>query len=197
VALDCDYHLSYPFVFQNGGEWYMLPETSENRTVELWRATEFPWRWELDKVLLRDVVAVDPTLLEHDGRLWLFLNLNETGASHEELFLFHADSLHDEWRPHPMNPVVSDLRRARPAGGFFVEAGQLYRPAQDCSADYGSAIWLHRVDVLDEHEYRETPVRRIDASWHPGATSTHTISRAGGFDAIDAKMWVRRGASIG
>jgi hypothetical protein len=196
VIVDCDYHLSYPFVFRQGGHWYMLPETSENRTLELWRATSFPWRWELDKVLMHDVVAVDPTLLEHGGRLWLFVNLSASGGgANDELFLFHASSLQDEWRPHPMNPVVSDLRRARPAGALFVEDGRLYRPAQDCSGEYGSAIWLHRVDALDERSYRETPVRRIDGSWHPGATCTHTLSRAGGFDAIDARMWIRRGST--
>jgi hypothetical protein len=197
VALERDYHLSYPFVIRHRGEWYMLPETSENRTVELWRATEFPWRWELAKVLMRDIVAVDPTLFERDGKLWLFVNMSESGgAAHDELFLFHADSLHDEWRPHPQNPIVSDVRRARPAGALFVEAGHLYRPAQDCSGEYGSAIWLHRVDFLDEQNYRETPVRRIDARWHPGATGTHTLARAGGFDAIDAKTWLLRGSSI-
>jgi len=198
VVLDCEYHLSYPFVFRQGGQWYMLPETSENRTLELWRATSFPWRWELEKVLMRDIVVVDPTLLEHGGRLWLFANQSETGgAAHDELFLFHAASLQDEWQPHPLNPIVSDLRRARPAGALFVEDGRLYRPAQDCSGEYGSAIWLHRVDVLDERSYRETPVRHIDASWHPGATGTHTLSRGGGFDAIDAKMWVPRAETVG
>ena len=197
VVLECEYHLSYPFVFRQGGQWYMLPETSENRTLELWRATSFPWRWELEKVLMRDVVAVDPTLLEYGGRLWLFANQSETGgAAHDELFLFHAASLQEEWQPHPLNPIVSDLRRARPAGALFVEDGRLYRPAQDCSGEYGSAIWLHRVDALDERTYRETPVRHIDASWHPGATCTHTLSRGGGFDAIDARMWVRRGSTI-
>lgn len=197
VVLDCEYHLSYPFVFRQGRDWYMIPESSENRTIELWRATEFPWSWKLEKVLMQGVSAVDSTLLEHGGRLWLFTSLSEFGGSaNDELFLFHATSLDGEWRRHPMNPVVSDLRRARSAGALFVEDGQLYRPAQDCSGEYGSAIWLHRVEALDENNYRERPVRRIDASWYPGATCTHTLSRGGGVDAIDGRVWVRRGARI-
>jgi hypothetical protein len=198
VVLERDYHLSYPFVFRWGGHHYMLPETQENRTVELWRAVQFPWRWELDKVLFSEVSAVDPTLLEYAGRLWLFVSMSESGGSPaDELFLFHADSLHGEWRPHRQNPVVSDVRRARPAGRFFTESGALYRPGQDCSGAYGSAVWIHRVEALDERRYCETPVRRVDPSWWPGATCTHTLARGGGFEAIDARLWIARGASIG
>ena len=36
------YHLSYPFLFEENGEIYMIPETKSNRTVELYRATKFP-----------------------------------------------------------------------------------------------------------------------------------------------------------
>ena len=46
----------------------MLPETSGNRTVELYRCVEFPHRWELDRVLMDGVHAVDATLAEHDRR---------------------------------------------------------------------------------------------------------------------------------
>ena len=194
VVLECDYHLSYPFVFRRDGAWFMLPETSGHRTVELWRAVEFPWHWKLEKVLLSGVTAVDPTLLEHEGRLWLFAGMSEGGGeSQDELFLFHADSLDGEWRPHPRNPVVSDVRHARPAGPFFEEGGQLYRPGQDCSGSYGSAFWVHRVDRLDEDAYEETAVRRIDTSWQRGLIATHTLHRAGGFDVIDGRLWWRNG----
>jgi hypothetical protein len=193
VVLECDYHLSYPFVFRRDGAWFMLPETSANRTIELWRAIEFPWHWKLDRVLFSDVTAVDATLLEHQGRLWLFAGMGEGGAAQDELFAFHADSLDGEWRPHPRNPVVSDVRYARPAGPFFREGGLLYRPGQDCSGDYGSSVWIHRVDRLDEDAYVETPVRCIERAWYRGLLATHTLHRAGGFDAIDGRCWWRKG----
>jgi hypothetical protein len=194
VVLECDYHLSYPFVFPRDGAWFMLPETSEHKSVELWRAEQFPWQWKLEKTLLADVTAVDPTLCEHAGRLWLFTAMSESGgAAQDELFLFSADALEGPWRPHPENPVVSDVRHARPAGPLFREGGELYRPGQDCSGRYGASFWIHRVDRLDERAYRETPVRRVEADWYPGLTATHTIHRAGGFDAIDGRRWLRKG----
>ena len=193
IVLETDCHLSYPFVFRWQGDFYMIPETSERRTVELYRASEFPLRWELVKVLFHDVAAVDTTLLEHEGRFWLFTAMSPTGASlNDELFLFHAETPLGEWTPHPWNPVVSDVRRARPAGPLFHDAGALWRPGQDCAGDYGAAFWLSRVDRLDPDGYRETPVRRIDPSWTPGGLCTHTYTRAGDFEAMDDRIWKPR-----
>lgn len=142
-VLSRPYHLSYPFLFEYRGELFMLPETIANRTVEVYRCVEFPCRWELHTTLMRDVDAVDATLFEHNDRWWMFVSLRENpGAStHDELFLFHASHpLSGTWTPHPENPIVSDVRRARPAGAVFWKEGAIYRPAQDCSEHYGYGL---------------------------------------------------------
>lgn len=186
TVLERDYHLSYPFVFESQGQVYMLPETRGNRTVELYRAEDFPRRWVLKKTLLENVNAVDPTLFEHNGKLWLFVNIAGEGASiQDELHVFHSDSLLGEWTPHPKNPVVSDVRRARPAGAPFVQNGKLIRPAQDCSVRYGYALVMNRVDVLSETEYAETQLTRIGPEWQRGSLCSHTYSRTDDFEALD------------
>jgi hypothetical protein len=180
------YHLSYPFVFRHGESIYLLPESAENRTVELYRAVDFPRRWRLDHVLLRGVRAVDPTLLEHDGRLWLFVNIAGACASlDDDLHLFSAERLEGPWEAHPENPVVTDVRSARPAGRLFVHEGRLIRPAQDCSRAYGSALVFNRVDLLTHDAYRETVVGRVEPTWLPGLSATHTYTCSGGVEAID------------
>src|SRR5690606_9233249 len=107
----------------------------------------------------------DATLLEHAGHWWMFVTLVEnSGAStSDELFLFHADHpLSDHWLPHPANPIVSDVRRARPAGPIFMQDGVLYRPAQDGSRTYGGSIRLHQIDELSPTKYLETEIGCID-----------------------------------
>jgi len=193
VVLEADHHLSYPYVFRWRDDYYMIPETVEKRTIELHRAVEFPLHWRLEKVLFHDVVAADTTVLEHAGRLWLFTAMSTGGAAlNDELFLFHSATPSGEWVPHPWNPIVSDVRRARPAGPLFHDAGRLWRPGQDCAGDYGAALWLSRVDVLDEHRYRETPMRRIDPGWTPGGLCTHTYASAGAFEVLDGRVWQPR-----
>ena len=36
-------------------------------------------------------------------------------------------------------------------------------------------------------------MRRIETSWRRGLIATHTLNRAGGFDAIDGRLWWRNG----
>jgi hypothetical protein len=193
VALEQEQHLSYPFVFQWKGQIYMIPETEERRTVELYRATRFPEQWTLEKVLFEGVRAVDATVVAHEGRLWLYVNMSVAGGSlDDELFLFYGDSPSGPWTPHPGNPVVSDVTRARPAGTPFSSAGSLIRPAQDCSLRYGYAMTLSRVEVMTPNEYREVPFARIEPDWYPGAIGTHTLARSQNLEVIDAKVWARR-----
>jgi hypothetical protein len=197
-VLVADYHLSYPFVFEWRGEVYLLPETSRNRTIELYRAVEFPRRWEKAAVLMQDVSAVDSTLLEYRGRLWLFTaGIGGPSLKNSELSLFHADSLWGPWYPHPQNPVVCDVRRARPAGSLFYDGGHLIRPAQDCTTRYGAAIMLNRVEVLSDTEYREVPVGMIRPGWRKEVFTTHTINRNDVFEVLDGQARVLRPSLAG
>jgi hypothetical protein len=186
VALSQDCHLSYPFVFEAGEAIYMVPETAGRRTVELYRAARFPDVWTLERVLLSDVAATDATLLRHEGRLWLFVAIAvDGGRPIDELFLFSSESLGGEWEPHPMNPVVSDVRCARPAGRVFVQDGQLIRPAQDCSRSYGWRVVFNRVEVLSASDYRERPVGAIEPAPGSGNLRTHSYDCDGVFEVLD------------
>jgi hypothetical protein len=192
-ALERDYHLSYPFVFRHEGQIFMLPESSANRTVELYRAVDFPSRWKLEHVLFEDIFAVDATLLEGPERLWLFVCVAEPGGlPTDELHLYSASNLTGPWTPHPENPIVSDVRSARPAGRIFRHGEQLIRPAQDCSVAYGFAVVLNRIDVLTPSDYHETPIGRIDPTWSRGLSATHTYNFTETLEVIDGKRSVLR-----
>ncbi len=187
TALERDYHLSYPFIFEQGGVTYMIPETAERRTVELYRCTRFPDQWVLERCLMTDLYAVDATLLQHADRYWLFANVREPGGSSlNSLHIFSAESLEAEkWIPHPRNPVVQDIRWARPAGRIFMEGGNLIRPSQDCSRRYGYAVRFNRITRLTQEEYEEVPEAAFEP---PGGKilATHTFNQAGDLTVIDA-----------
>ena len=191
-VLRCPYHLSYPFVFEHEGEMYMIPESKQNRTVELYRATEFPYRWELDTVLLRDIHAVDSTIHKQDGKLWMFLGISNGRYSNcDELTIFHADTLRGPWTPHRNGPVVSDVRRARPAGALFYHQGRLIRPSQDCGKAYGYALNFSEVLTINEEEYEERPVSRVEPGWVKGNLGTHTYASSEDFEVIDGNFSIK------
>ena len=66
------------------------------------------------------------------------------------------------------------------------------RPSQDCSRRYGYALVFNRVDVLTDDDYRETPLARIEPTWHPGLLATHTYNAGKTVEVIDGKRVVRR-----
>ena len=53
--------MSYPCVFAKKNKYYMIPETSENNTIEIYECIEFPYIWVKKKNLLNNVFAVDVT----------------------------------------------------------------------------------------------------------------------------------------
>jgi hypothetical protein len=170
----------------------MIPETSANMTIELYRAEPFPDVWALHRVLLSGIRAADATLYDDGTRLWLFACVaRPERPNFDTLYLFTAKHLTDEWLPHPANPIIADARYARPAGRLFVSHGQLYRPAQDCSREYGTRIVLCRVDEMDSEAYSETPVDAIDASII-GAKRTHCHSSDAEAAALDGMRYRRR-----
>ena len=195
TVLERPYHLSHPFLFEHAGDLYMIPETVRNRTIELYRCAEFPAKWEFVRNLMEHVTAVDTTLLRREGRWWLFTCMKETeGAGVDaELFLFaSSDPVTGEWRSHPRNPIVSDVRKARPAGQLFEQHGRLYRPSQQGVPRYGYAVRLNEILCLTDEEYKETDAGCLLPNWERGLVGTHTLSRADDLTIVDACRWRSR-----
>ncbi len=189
-VLERDYHLSYPFLVEDEGQLYMVPETAANRTVEIYRCVDFPHKWRRERVLVDGVCAADATLHRVNGRWWMFANIAANGAEiHDELHVFTSDALLGEWKPLAGNPVKSDVRGARPAGRLFTQGGRLYRPAQICAPLYGAGVALQRVTRLDD-AFAEQEERRILPVAGEGVLGLHTINRADDLSVTDA--FVRR-----
>jgi hypothetical protein len=193
-VLDADYHLSYPFVFAHADELFLIPETSDVRRVELYRAVDFPRVWEREAILLDGLVASDATVLAHGDRLWLFVGVAVPHATLlDELHLFSATAPRGPWQPHPRNPVVSDVRCARPAGAIQRWGARLVRPGQDGSRRYGGGVSFREIDALSATEYAEHEIARLEPS-DLGARATHTYAADGRFEAVDLR---RRELQVG
>ncbi len=194
-VLEAPYHLSYPFVFEFESNLYLIPESSANRTVELYKCTAFPLKWEFQRNLMNNCEVVDPTLFQWQGKWWMFVNQIQTegASSWDELFLHYSDSpFSDNWTPHQRNPIVSDARSARPAGRLFVRNGRLYRPSQNGSGRYGYGFNICEITKLTETEYEEKIVSRVEPKWDKNVVSTHTINYEDGLTIIDGQLRRRR-----
>ncbi|MEX0797462.1 MAG: hypothetical protein WD274_12295 [Acidimicrobiia bacterium] len=187
VVLDAGVHASYPYLFEDDGVTYCVPETYQALEVRIYRSKSFPNEWELAGTILDGLSALDPTIIRHDSRWWLFCTLAGTN-SNTKLYAFHSKDLLSGWEPHSLNPIKSDISSSRPGGRPFRHEGHLYRPAQDSSSSYGGAIALNRVDDLTPTTFHETIVKRIRPPvTGPYRAGIHTASGQGDLTVIDGR----------
>jgi len=189
TILNTGSHLSYPNIFKHDGTWWMVPESGESRKISLYKATNFPYEWELEMHLMQEVKNADATFYYHDNKWWMFVNMDEDGGSlnYNELFLFSADDIRStNWKPHPQNPIVSDVKTSRPAGKIFIEDGKIIRPSQNSSLRYGYGLSFNEIITLNEEVYEERQIGQILPRWDKKIGGTHTFNRAGDLTVIDA-----------
>ncbi len=187
--LEEDFHLSYPQVFEWQNQIWMIPESSQNKTVSLYRCTEFPNQWEKHCDLLEGIDAVDTSILFDQDKCWLFCTVrpHPDASENDELHIYSSTQLvSSEWIAHPQNPVVSDVRRARPAGKIYRQYDRLIRPSQNCSKIYGYGFNLNAISVLSENDYQEEPITCINADQLKGIIGVHTYSRENELTVVDA-----------
>jgi hypothetical protein len=185
-VLEEPWHLSYPFLIEDKGELWMIPESSTNNDVCLYRCVEFPDKWERYAILLSGFELADATVTRHGELYYLFGAIRHgSGGYSDTLAIYYADQLTGPWQPHEKNPIIVDRASARPGGNFVRRDGRLWRPVQDCSHGYGAALGLAEVIELSPSNFNQVTRRIISptAAW-PGR-KLHTLSRHGRLEVID------------
>ena len=209
IELDCEgnflnsgkvienpWHMSYPFILELDNNYYMIPETSQNRTIDLYKCTDFPYDWEFALNIMSNVSAVDTTLFYHNHKWWLFTSIDKTdniSGFDSELFLFFSEDIFSgKWESHPDNPIVTDARSARSAGAVFIYDGKIYRPSQDNSGKYARAFNLNQILILTETEYEEVSILKVQPDWNKDLKGTHTFNYSENLTVIDTYTYRKR-----
>ncbi len=185
-VLERPYHLSYPFVFAFDGQVWMVPETCESGSVELYRAVEFPRRWTLDRKLLDGVSGCDATIFYSGATYWMLLTeMRFRRSTWDKQRLYWAHSPLGPWTEHAAGLIRIDSAVARPAGAVIMRNDQILRPAQNCTRRYGGSMVILAIEELNRTAFREIPVAEVTAAPETGLLGTHTYSRSGAIEAVD------------
>jgi hypothetical protein len=153
--LDNGHHLSYPSIFFENGITYIIPESRRGGAVH---AYEYDYKTDAlanKKTIIANLPLLDSTIIKHNGKYWLFATMGDRKFEHSKLYIYYADSLFGDYKPHKKNPVKYSLKGSRPAGNFIAIDGQLYRPAQNCEGYYGKSLIINKVIQLSEDEFEE------------------------------------------
>ena len=196
IILEEDFHLSYPFVFDDNGTIYMIPETSKSKQIRLYRCEEFPLKWVFVKSLMDDVSAADTMVVKRNGYWFMLTNIctANIGDHGSELHIFYSkDLLSHDWLPiESGNPVIFDSLRAR-NGGMFEIDGNIYRVNQvHGKAHYGKGFEINKITELTTKQYTEIKMDSIEPNFKKGAVSTHHFNSDRKYSVVDFMRIVKR-----
>ncbi len=158
VALEENFHLSFPNVFCMDGKIWMIPETFMANQVRLYEEQSETGRFELKNVLLEGGKYVDSFVYKNKDVYYLFTSIQYADQSYD-LKLFYSDDFTGGYVEHPMSPISHGKAYQRNAGHMIEYAGHIFRPAQECTAYYGQNVHIMEIVELTKTVYKEVPYK--------------------------------------
>ncbi|QCE32708.1 hypothetical protein FAI41_03435 [Acetobacteraceae bacterium] len=194
-----NFHLSYPYVFKDKGEFYMLPEGWKSGKLTLYRAQNFPYDWEpVPEFQFPEIGAIDATPFVFEGKWWMFWSHPDPKDRREfDLHLSCAEDLLGKWEY--LGLVRQDDKGCRAGGRPILRDGRIFLPAQRAVGTYGSGLYFLEVQNLSSKKptFIEHPDIKLPAEiTQPYPVGFHTLSSAGDVTLIDYKRLISGPGSL-
>lgn len=143
VILKSDCHYSFPNVFKAGKDIYLIPESSEEQGVFLYKFTGFPDNFE--KVCtLKPGEYVDTALVSAENNIAYLVTYS---TKQKELYSLVVNNETKEVKFALLEKDVH--KQLRPAGNAFIENGKLLMPFQNCKNKYGESLILREIKIVN------------------------------------------------
>lgn len=187
------FHLSFPLLFSRDQQWYMIPESSADNSLLIYKMGETPYDWEqIRRIPMTD--SVDTVLCQKDDMIF-FINTEE----HSTKKLYGKQKIYS-MTDFPYGELVligeeDDYSLERRNGGpIFESSDKIIRVCQNCTEKfYGKSFSFYEITELSPEGYQDVlqktievqdlkldkPVKRYEI------TGTHTFSRTDRVEAID------------
>ncbi|MFH5958298.1 glucosamine inositolphosphorylceramide transferase family protein [Clostridium perfringens] len=174
---------AYPYVFKANGEYYMIPDSTDN--IYVYKSINFPYKWEKVSQIKTGKNA-DTNVFKFNGVWWM-----TSGTASDGIYLYYNidnDFTTTNWIQHPRKLMNNDSFEGgkRGAGNIIVTEKAIYMPVQKTPTDtkrYGEYTDLYVITDLTFDDYKlkkvgkyVTPSKKI-GSWNE--TGTHHISYCG------------------
>lgn len=185
VIIEQDYHMSYPCIFKYGSDFYMIPETEDNRTIELYRASLFPYEWELKKILKKNIRCVDCTVFMIGDEIYVIGYIFD--GKKNKICVFQLDI---ENETLILTDEFEDDGTGRNAGNIISIDKRLFRPTQVSKKKYGESIVLKEIVSSGKNAYCEKQFSKLQGKdvFVKGENKVdriHTFNRIGNVEIID------------
>lgn len=180
VILETDSHLSYPAIIKMDRHIYVYPENALGGPLKMYEYDAVKHQLVNPKVILNERVA-DSTILEKNSKYYIIAV--KYPESLEKAYLYESDSIAGPYIQIGDESVQLSRSCSRPGGNWFYANNNLYRPAQDCSVNYGGGLKVMQVDSLNPFQEQEMfSVQPLNYKYNLGV---HTINFLNGLAVID------------
>ena len=190
IILEPEYHVSFPFIFDFGKEIYMIPESSLNNSIDIYKFIDFPYSLQKINTLCSSIKCVDSVItVGEEGSYLLTSILSENdpmGVSNLYKFKIvgqHPSEYKLDWKSKQL--VSSEYRISRNAGEILIRSGNKFRVAQDSMIRYGHNIIFIEILEINDRNYDE---RIYGENRLPfGFIASHTYNESGNVQIVDRK----------
>jgi hypothetical protein len=140
VAVNENFHLSYPAIYRYNGEIFMIPESQKSRESIVFKAVNFPLKWAMCDTLF-DYPVKDPTL---------FRITDSTGFIYycQKMMLYRSkyalkNNKFETWDKEFIKAGVN----SRPGGSIIVLEQDTFLSLQNNFLGYGSGLDLYDIST--------------------------------------------------
>ena len=182
-------HLSYPFIIEDNNKIFMIPESSRSKRTYIYKATDFPLKWERIKEVSPNTPMIDASVIKYKNTWWMFFSLpGKNSRALKEMHIAYSDSLLGEWKLHAKNPVSNNIELSRPGGKPFISDNLVHLPVQDSKKTYGGQINILKLLELTKNNFKAIKIKTIKPNLHQiFSDGLHTVSGCGDITLIDCK----------
>ena len=155
IIIEEKVHLSFPFIWKDGENYYIMPESSGDSNLVVYVASEFPVKWIKHSILLNDVKLCDSVRFDTLKRNETYIISSSMDTQKEYYWCDVTNKLYkdENGKPRFIKDLSSGSIGIRNAGAILRLDDNLYRPGQVSDHNnygHGLSIWRLTPDLSDD-----------------------------------------------
>jgi hypothetical protein len=166
IIIKENYHMSFPMTFEWNEAIYMLPETSENNSINLYKSNNPKCGWSNEAVFYINKQIVDTIVIKKEiNKLTLLaseINIDNPLMTRYQIYYIDNDNGQYNLRENKaFNENQQFSLKSRNAGGLCnIDNREFHVSQESTKIDYG--VWINFGEMtLYEHDYEEHCFKQI------------------------------------
>lgn len=154
VLLDIDTHLSFPFIFRNNKDIYVIPENSASGSLNIYKYDSKSECLSFEKKLINEPI-IDPVLFKKNNSFILFGTIRDK-KENKDLYAWESNELFGDYVLKTCSPIISSAKLGRRGGDFFEYENNLFSVSQNCLTTYGESLNICKITNLSSTDIKES-----------------------------------------